>query len=105
MKTQVRQGVFDKTDSTKIHSLTITTITIWNAFKCGSLLMKGYPHKISFIDANSINEEQVFTINKCDNGEHYSNYEYMTYEAFEQLNDVEVLFEKLDNVLAISLCN
>lgn len=105
MKTQVRQGVFEETDSTKIHSLTITTITIWNAFKCGSLLMKGYPHKISFIDANSIDEERVFTLNKCDNGEDYSNYEYMTYEAFEQLKDIEVLFEKLDNVLAISLYN
>ena len=41
MKIQVRQGVFE-TNSSSVHSLSITTTTIWNKFKSGDLLMKDY---------------------------------------------------------------
>lgn len=103
MKIQIRQGVFE-TNSSSVHSLAITTLTVWNKFKNGSLLMKDFPYDISFVDANSVNEKwKVFTLEKFNNGEDYSDYDYMTYEAFEHLDDAEILFEKLNNVLAISV--
>ena len=64
--------------------------------------MKGYPYDISFVDANSVNKEQVFTLDKYDD-EDYFDYDYMTYDAFEQLDDAEILFKELDNILAISV--
>ena len=65
--------------------------------------MKGYPYDISFVDVNSVNKEQVFTLDKYDDEEDYFDYDYMTYDAFEQLDDAEVLFKELDNILAISV--
>ena len=102
MKTQIRQGVFE-TNSSSVHTLAITTTTDWDRFKKGELLMKGYPYEISFVDANSVDKEQVFTTDKYDDGEYYFNYKYMTYDAFNYLDDAEILFKKLDNVLAISV--
>ena len=102
MKTQIRRGVFE-TNSSSVHTLAITTTTDWDRFKKGELLMKGYPYEISFVDANSVDKEQVFTTDKYDDGEYYFNYKYMTYNAFNYLDDVEILFKKLDNVLAISV--
>ena len=101
MKTQIRRGVFE-TNSSSIHTLAITTNTDWDKFEKGELLMKGYPYDISFVDVNSVNKEQVFTLDKYDD-EDYFDYDYMTYEAFEQLDDAEVLFKELDNILAISV--
>ena len=101
MKTQIRKGVFE-TNSSSIHSLAITTTTDWDKFKTGELLMKGFPYDISFVDVNSVNKEQVFTVDKY-NDEDYFDYDYMTYDAFEQLDDAEILFKELDNVLAISI--
>lgn len=74
------------------HSLIITTITVWKSFKNGSLIMKGYPSNISFVDAKEFN-----------NNENCANCDYITYEAFKRLDDVEILFGKLNNVLAISI--
>ena len=102
MKTQIRRGVFE-TNSSSVHTLAITTTTDWDRFKKGELLMKGYPYEISFVDANSVDKEQVFTTDKYDDGEYYFNYKYMTYDAFNYLDDAEILFKKLDNVLAISV--
>ena len=102
MKTQIRRGVFE-TNSSSVHTLAITTTTDWDRFEKGELLMKGYPYDISFVDANSVDEEKVFTPNKYDNGEYYFNYNYMTYGAFNCLDDTEILFKELDNVLAISV--
>lgn len=97
MKTQIRRGVFE-TNSSSIHSLAITTTTDWGKFKKGELLMKGFPYDISFVDANSVNKEQVFTLDKYnDNDKDYFYYDYMTYDAFEQLDDAEILFKELDN--------
>ena len=75
-----------------IHSLIITTITVWKSCKNGSLIMKGYPSNISFVDAREFN-----------NNENCVDYNYITYEEFKQLDDVEILFGKLNNVLAISI--
>ena len=102
MKTQIRRGVFE-TNSSSVHTLAITTSTDWDRFEKGELLMKGYPYDISFVDVNSVNKEQVFTLDKYDDDEDYFDYDYMTYEAFEQLDDAEVLFKELDNILAISV--
>ena len=102
MKTQIRRGVFE-TNSSSVHTLSITTTTDWDRFKKGELLMKDYPYDISFVDANSVDEEKVFTPNKYDDGEYYFNYEYMTYDAFNYLDDAEIIFKELDNVLAISV--
>ena len=102
MKTQIRRGVFE-TNSSSVHTLAITTSTDWDRFEKGELLMKGYPYEISFVDANSVDKEQVFTIDKYDDGEYYFNYKYMTYDAFNYLDDAEILFKELDNVLAISV--
>ena len=102
MKTQIRRGVFE-TNSSSVHTLAITTTTDWDRFKKGELLMKGYPYEISFVDANSVDKEQVFTTDKYDDGEYYFNYKYMTYDAFNYLDDAEILFKELDNVLAISV--
>ena len=54
--------------------------------------MKGYPSNISFVDAKKFN-----------NNENCSDYDYITYEEFKQLDGVEILFGKLNNVLAISI--
>ena len=54
--------------------------------------MKGYPSNISFVDAREFN-----------NNENCADYNYITYEEFKQLDDVEILFGKLNNVLAISI--
>ena len=102
MKTQIRRGVFE-TNSSSIHTLAITTNTDWDKFEKGELLLKDYPYGISFEDVNSVNQEQVFTLDKFNDDEDYSEYRYMTYDAFEQLNDAEILFKELDNVLAISI--
>ena len=102
MKVQIRRGVFE-TNSSSVHTLAITTSTDWDRFKKGELLMKGYPYEISFVEANSVDEEKVFTPNKYDDGEYYSDYEYMTYDAFNYLDDAEIIFKKLDNILAISV--
>ena len=102
MKTQIRRGVFE-TNSSSIHTLAITTNTDWVKFEKGELLLKDYPYGISFVDVNSVNQEQVFTLDKYNDGEDYSEYHYMTYEAFEQLDDAEILFKELDNILAISV--
>lgn len=102
MKTQIRRGVFE-TNSSSVHTLSITTTTDWDRFKKGELLMKGYPYDISFVDANSVDKEQVFTYDKYDDGEYYSDYEYMTYDTLNYLDDAEIIFKKLDNVLAISV--
>ena len=102
MKTQIRRGVFE-TNSSSVHTLAITTSTDWDRFEKGELLMKGYPYDISFVDANSVDKEKVFTPNKYDDGEYYFNYKYMTYDAFNYLDDAEILFKELDNVLAISV--
>ena len=102
MKTQIRRGVFE-TNSSSIHTLAITTNTDWDKFEKGELLMKGYPYDISFVDVNSVNKEQVFTLDKYDDEEDYFDYDYMTYDAFEQLDDAEILFKELDNILAISV--
>lgn len=102
MKTQIRRGVFE-TNSSSVHTLAITTSTDWDRFEKGELLMKGYPYDISFVDANSVDKEQVFTTDKYDDGEYYFNYKYMTYDAFNYLDDAEILFKELDNVLAISV--
>ena len=90
-------------NSSSIHTLAITTNTDWDKFEKGELLMKGYPYDISFVDVNSVNKEQVFTLDKYDDEEDYFDYDYMTYDAFEQLDDAEVLFKELDNILAISV--
>ena len=76
-----------------VHSLVITTITVWKSFKNGSLIMKGYPSNISFVDAREFNNNE--------NCEDYD--DYITYEEFKQLDGVEILFGKLNNVLAISI--
>ena len=103
MKTQIRRGVFE-TNSSSVHSLAITTTMDWDRFKKGELLMKGYPYDISFVDANSVDEEDVLTGDKKHDGEYYSDYKYMTYDAFNYLDDTaEILLKKFDNVLAISL--
>ena len=103
MKVQIRRGVFE-TNSSSIHTLSITTTTDWDRFKKGELLMKGYPYDISFVDANSVDEEDVLTGDKKHDGEYYSDYEYMTYDAFNYLDDTaEILLKKFDNVLAISV--
>ena len=102
MKTQIRRGVFE-TNSSSVHTLAITTSTDWDRFEKGELLMKDYPYEISFVDANSVDKEQVFTTDKYDDGEYYSDYDYMTYDAFNYLDDAEILFKELDNVLAISV--
>ena len=102
MKVQIRRGVFE-TNSSSIHTLAITTNTDWDKFEKGELLLKDYPYGISFVDVNSVNQEQVFTLDKYNDGEDYSEYHYMTYEAFEQLDDAEILFKELDNILAISV--
>ena len=102
MKTQIRRGVFE-TNSSSIHTLAITTNTDWDKFKKGELLMKGYTYNISFVDVNSVNKEQVLTADKYNDEEDYFDYDYMTYEAFEKLDDAEVLFKELDNILAISV--
>ena len=101
MKTQIRQGVFE-TNSSSIHSLAITTNTDWDKFKNGELLMKGFPYDISFVDVNSVNKEQVFTLDKYNDNKDYFYYDYMTYDAFEQL-DAEILLKELDNIVAISV--
>ena len=103
MKTQIRRGVFE-TNSSSVHTLAITTNTDWDKFKKGELLMKGYPYDISFVDVNSVNQEKVFTLDKYKN-EHYFDYDcydYITYEAFNSLDD-EIIFKKFDNFLAISV--
>ena len=102
MKTQIRRGVFE-TNSSSIHTLAITTNTDWDKFEKGERLMKGYPYDISFVDVNSVKIEQVFTLDKYNDEEDYFDYDYMTYDAFEQLDDAEVLFKELDNILAISV--
>ena len=102
MKTQIRRGVFE-TNSSSVHTLAITTTTDWDRFKKGELLMKGYPDDISFVNANYVDKEQVFTYDKYDDGEYYYDYEYMTYDTFNYLDDAEIIFKKLDNVLAISV--
>lgn len=102
MKTQIRRGVFE-TNSSSVHTLAITTSTDWDRFEKGELLMKGYPYDISFVDANSVDKEQVFTTDKYDDDEYYYDYTYMTYDAFNYLDDAEILFKELDNVLAISV--
>ena len=102
MKIQVRQGVFE-TNSSSVHALAITTITIWNMFKTGSLIMKDFPYDISFVDVNSVDKENIFTLDKYENGEDYFDYDYINYDAFKQLDDTEILLKKLDNVLAISV--
>ena len=102
MKTQIRRGVFE-TNSSSVHTLAITTTTDWDRFEKGELLMKGYPYDISFVEANSVDEEDVLTGDKKYNGEYYWNYKYMTYDAFNYLDDAEILFKELDNVLAISV--
>ena len=102
MKTQIRRGVFE-TNSSSVHTLAITTTTDWDRFEKGELLMKGYPYDISFVNANSVDKEQVFTYDKYDDGEYYYDYEYMTYDTFNYLDDAEIIFKKLDNVLAISV--
>ena len=101
MKIQVRKGIFE-TNSSSVHSLAITTITDWDKFKNGSLIMKDFPYDVSFVDVNSVNQEKVFTLDKY-NDEDYFDYDYMTYEAFKKLDDVEIILKKLDNVLAISI--
>ena len=102
MKTQIRRGVFE-TNSSSVHTLAITTTTDWDRFKKGELLMKGYPDDISFVNTNSVDKEQVFTYDKYDDGEYYYDYEYMTYDTFNYLDDAEIIFKELDNVLAISV--
>ena len=102
MKTQIRRGVFE-TNSSSIHTLAITTNTDWDKFKKGELIMKGYPYDISFVDVNSVNKEQVFTLDKYNDEEDYFDYDYMTYEVFKNLDDTEIILKKLDNVLAISI--
>ena len=102
MKIQVRQGVFE-TNSSSVHALVITTITIWNMFKNGSLIMKDFPYDISFVDVNSVDKENILTLDKYENGEDYYNYDYINYDVFKQLDDTEILLKKLDNVLAISV--
>ena len=102
MKIQVRQGVFE-TNSSSVHSLVITTITDWDKFKNGSLIMKDFPYDVSFVDVNSVNKEQVFTLDKYNDEEDYFDYDYMTYDVFKNLDDVEIILKKLDNVLAISI--
>ena len=102
MKTQIRQEVFE-TNSSSVHSLAITTNTDWDKFEKGELLMKDYPYDISFVDVNSVNKEKVFTLDKFNDNEDYYEYNYITYEAFEKLDDAEILFKKFDNVLAISV--
>lgn len=102
MKTQVRQGVFE-TNSSSVHSLSITTTTIWNKFKSGDLLMKDYPYEVSFVDVNSVDKEKVCTLEKIKNGEYYFDYDYMTYDVFNYLDDAEIILKKFDNVLAISI--
>lgn len=102
MKIQVRQGVFE-TNSSSVHTLAITTNANWHKFEKGELLMKGYPYDISFVDVNSVNQEQVFTIDKYNNDEYYLYYDYMTYDAFKHLDDAEILFKEFDNILAISV--
>ncbi len=102
MKVQIRRGVFE-TNSSSVHTLSITTTTDWDRFEKGELLMKGYPYDISFVDANSVDKEQVFTTDKYDDGEYYSDYDYMTYDAFNCLDDAEILSKELDGVLAISV--
>ena len=102
MKTQIRRGVFE-TNSSSVHTLAITTNTNWDKFKKGELLMKGYPYDISFVDINSINKENVFTLDKYNDNKSYLDYSYMNYEAFEHLTDAEILFKELDNILAISV--
>ena len=54
--------------------------------------MKGYPSNISFVDAKKFNDNK-----NC------ADYDYITYEEFKQLDGVEILFGKLNNVLAISI--
>lgn len=102
MKIQVRQGVFE-TNSSSVHSLVITTITDWDKFKNGSLIMKDFPYDVSFVDVNSVDKEQVFTLDKYNNEEDYFDYDYMTYDVFKNLDDAEIILKKLDNVLAISI--
>ena len=102
MKTQIRRGVFE-TNSSSTHTLSITTTTNWDKFKKGELLMEGYPYDISFVDVNSVNKEQVFTLDKYNDEDYFDDYDYMTYDAFERLDDAEVLFKELNNVLAISV--
>ena len=102
MKTQIRRGVFE-TNSSSVHTLAITTSTDWDRFEKGELLMKGYPYDMSFVDANSVDKEKVFTRNKYHDSEYYFNYKYMTYDAFNYLDDAEILFKELNNVLAISV--
>ena len=102
MKVQIRRGVFE-TNSSSVHTLSITTTTDWDRFEKGELLMKGYPYDISFVDANSVDEEDILTGDKKHDGEYYYDYKYMTYDAFNYLDDAEILFKEFDNVLAISV--
>lgn len=101
MKIQVRKGVFE-TNSSSTHALAMTTKNDWNKFVSGEYVCKGYPYHIELVPASSIPNEQIYDTAKYDEDKSYYDYEYMTYERYQEL-DAEIIEQELNGVVAISV--
>ena len=101
MKIQIRKGVFE-TNSSSTHALAMATKNDWDKFVSGEYICKGYPYDIELVPASSVPKEQVYDNSKQDEGESYYDYDYMTYEMYQEM-DAEIIEQELNGVVAISI--